>query len=57
VVVGDLYIEGVAPLPSEADSPLVVDPNAVLSCPVSLQALQPVAWGHSEVLYAFRRVE
>jgi len=57
VVVCYLYVEGFAPGPSEADSPLLIDPNAVLTCPVSFQALQPISRWHSQVIYAFSCIQ
>src|SRR3974377_1136776 len=37
VVVHDLDIRSVPIEPSKADTPLIVDPNAHLSCPIPLQ--------------------
>ena len=42
VVISDLYIERIAFFPDETDSPLVVDPNAVLTCPVFLKGFEMV---------------
>jgi hypothetical protein len=36
VVIHDLNVKGVAILPPEADPPLLVDPNAVLSLTITL---------------------
>jgi len=57
VVVRHFYVEGIASSPSEADSPLLIDPNAVLACPVSLQALQPIARWHPQVIDPFSRIQ
>jgi len=43
VVIGYLNIMGVAFAPNKTDTPLVVDPNAVLSGAVSPQLFQPVS--------------
>jgi hypothetical protein len=43
VIVRDLDIFSVALGPSEADAPLIVDPNAHLSCPVIFQSFEPIA--------------
>jgi hypothetical protein len=56
VVIGDLDLEGVSPGPSKADSPLVVDPDAVLSLSVALQPLQSVPGRYLEIVDALRRV-
>jgi len=49
MVVGDLDGVGVAAGPPEADAPLVVDADAVLTGPVSGELLEPVAWRDAEV--------
>ena len=43
--------------PFEADSPLVVDPNAVLPLPIALQDLKPVSWQDRKVPYRGRCFE
>jgi len=42
VVVDDLYVLGAGRRPVEADAPLVVDPDAVSTSPVTAKLLQPV---------------
>jgi len=42
VVISDLYIERFSFLPDKTDPPSVVDPNAVLSCPVFLKGFEMV---------------
>jgi predicted nucleic acid-binding protein len=44
VVINDLNLNGVTILPNEADSPLIVDSNAVFSSTVALQLLEPIRW-------------
>jgi len=41
---------GIALLPDKADTPLVIDPNAVLPFSVACERLKPVAWRRSKVL-------
>ena len=43
--------------PEEADPPLPVYPDAVLSGPVTCQLLQPVAWRDEEVCQRLRGIE
>lgn len=43
MVIDDLDVIGVAVAPHKADSPLVIDPDAVLTLSVAVQGLQPVA--------------
>src|ERR1700730_10662257 len=42
VVISDLYIERISFFPNETDPPLVVDPNAMLTCPVFLKGFKMV---------------
>lgn len=42
MVIGDLYIERVSFFPDEADPPLVVDPDAVLTRPLFLKRFEMV---------------
>jgi hypothetical protein len=44
VVLDDLDVVGIASNPSEADSELIVDPNAVLSKSVTYEFLQASRW-------------
>jgi hypothetical protein len=57
VVVGDLNVEGVSITPNKADSPLVVDPDAVLTLAVPFQFLQPIPRRHAQVLERHRSME
>jgi hypothetical protein len=57
VVVADLYCVRTVGTPDEADAPLVVDSDAVLSSPVASQAFQPVSRWAPEVLQCVRRVQ
>jgi len=50
VVVGDLDILGVTLGPSEANSPLIVDPNAHLPCAVSFQSFESITGWIAQVL-------
>jgi hypothetical protein len=36
-------------VPFKADTPLVVNPNAMLAFPLSQQRLQPIRWGYLQV--------
>jgi hypothetical protein len=57
MVVRDFDLVGVALAPGKTDSPLVVDPNAVLSLAVAAQPLQPVSRKHAENSKIIRCVE
>jgi len=48
VVVDEFDIFGTSFGPRETDSPLIVDPDAVLPDPITSQRLQPVARRHAE---------
>jgi hypothetical protein len=55
VVVHNLDIVSVAP--AKADAVLIVDPNAVLSDPLSLQGFEPVAWTGKQIAQSSRDVQ
>jgi hypothetical protein len=57
VVVRDLDVVGVTTPPSEADPPLVIDPDAVLPLPITAQSFQPVARRDAQVVQAVRSVQ
>jgi hypothetical protein len=44
MVIHYLDIKSIGVDPTEADPPLVVDPNAVLPGPVAAENLQPIPW-------------
>jgi hypothetical protein len=50
MVVNNLYVERIALLPSETNSPLVVDTDTPLTFAISVQLFELVAWRDSEVL-------
>jgi len=37
--------------PNEADTILIIDPNAVLACPFSTQRLKSVTWRDTQVVH------
>jgi hypothetical protein len=49
MVIGDLDVEGVASLPAEAYTPLLVDADAMLSGAITAQRLQTVGRRYAEV--------
>jgi hypothetical protein len=44
MVVYDLNVVRIALAPAKANSPLIVDPDAVLAFPIAPQGFQPVPW-------------
>ncbi|GAA1633772.1 hypothetical protein GCM10009700_21190 [Brevibacterium sanguinis] len=54
VVVNDLHLLRTGAGPHEADPLLVVDPDAVLSGPITLEGLEPIAGRDSEILEGLR---
>jgi hypothetical protein len=57
VVIHDFDVVGVTTSPSEADPPLVVDPDAVLALPITPQQLQPVARWDPQVVQPVSSVQ
>ena len=49
MVVDNLNIKGIPVFPSKADTPLIVDPDAVLSRSITSQGLQTVAGWHADI--------
>jgi hypothetical protein len=49
VIIDNLDLESVSVLPPEADPPLVVDSDAVLTRTIASQGFQPVPWYRSKV--------
>jgi hypothetical protein len=49
VIIHDFYLVRVALAPNETNTPLIVDPNTMLACPVSAQAFQPIARRRSQI--------
>ena len=52
MVIYNLYILCISADPDKTNTPLIVDANAVLTCPISLQGFQSVARRHSEAVEA-----
>jgi len=50
VIVRDFDLKGISIAPKEADPPLVVDPDAVLSLAAPLKFLQAIARRHAKIL-------
>ena len=50
MVVNNLNTIGIACPPVKADTPLVVDPNAVLTFAFTVQPFEPIAWGNTQVI-------
>ena len=50
MIIDDLDAFRRAFAPGEADSPLIVDPDTVLTLPVTAQSLKPVSWNCRHVL-------
>jgi len=57
MIIDDFDIVGVAFGPSEADAPLIVDPNAHLPCPVTFQSLEPITGWITQVFNRGRSIQ
>jgi hypothetical protein len=57
VVIHDLNVMRIAVAPSEADAPLVIDPNAVGSRPATLQQFELVSRRNAEILQPQRLMQ
>jgi hypothetical protein len=56
VVVGDLDVSRAGRCPGEANPPLIVDPEAVLTGAVSMQLLQTIPWWYPQVAECLSRI-
>jgi len=50
VVIHNLHIKGIALLPDKTDPPLVIDADAVLARPVTLQSFQSVGGWYAQII-------
>jgi len=57
VVIHDFDIVSVTRPPAEADAPLIVDPNAPLSCAITSKSLEAVSRWNPEIVKDDRGVE
>jgi hypothetical protein len=57
VIIHNLNIERVAILPNKTDSPLIVNPNAVLPFPVPMQGFQAVSRWRSQISQFIRAIQ
>jgi hypothetical protein len=57
VVVDDFDVVRIPGSPTEADTPLLVDPNAVLTSPAAAEPLKPVSRWTSEVIEGLGRIQ
>jgi hypothetical protein len=49
MVVADLDFGGINPLPSETDSPLIINPDGMQACSVSLEGLKAISRRNSQI--------
>lgn len=57
MIVGDLDIVDTFVLPSENDSPLIVDANAVLAGSISAKDFEPIGWRCGQVAKGDRSIQ
>jgi hypothetical protein len=50
VVVDDFDTVGSSVRPAEADTPLLIDADAVGARPIALEFLEPVSWRHPQII-------
>jgi len=56
MIIGDFHLECIAVPPDEADSILIVDPDAVLSCAVAFEGFQAITGEKSKIREQMRGV-
>ena len=50
MIIHDFYVIGITIDPFEAYSPMIVDPDAVLPCPVAAELPQPICWRDADIV-------
>ena len=50
MIIHDFYVVSISIEPFKAYPPLVIDPDAVLTCTVAAELLQPVCWRNVEII-------
>jgi hypothetical protein len=57
MIVHDLNVVRTVVFPSKTDPPLIVDPDTVLSSPVTRQLFQPISWTRGKVTQLHRAIQ
>jgi hypothetical protein len=57
MIIRDFHAVGIAVLPHEADPPLIVDADAILTFAITLQLLQSIPGWYPQVLQRFGSIE
>ncbi len=57
VIIHDFNVGGTSIRPNEANPPLIVDPDTVLTDTISLKDLKPVAWRREKIFQPVRGVQ
>ena len=57
MIINDLNLIGIVGFPDEANAPLIVDPDAVLSSSITFQFLKSIGWWNAEIGQVFGVVE
>jgi len=57
MVIDDFHIVGVAGLPPKAETPLFIDPDAVLPGALTFQLLEPVSGRSPQIVQSIRRIK
>jgi len=57
VIIDELNVTCIVVAPPKAHSPLIVDPDAVLTRAFARELLEAIAWRHAQVVEGLGRVE
>jgi len=57
VIINNLYSGCVTRFPNKANAPLIVDSDAVLPSPITLQQLQPISRWHPQKIQSYRSIK
>jgi len=57
MIIHDFDVQGIPIVPLEANPPLVVDANTMLSAPIAAQSFQAIGRRHAQILQCLRTIQ
>jgi hypothetical protein len=57
VVINYFNVAGILTFPTKANSPLIINSNAMLSATISLQGFEPISWRSAQIVQSARLIE
>jgi len=57
MIIYNFDIESITFVEYKANSPLIIDTDRMLACPITPQRLEPVSWRYAKILQDTRTIE